>query len=231
MPALAGAWGRMSPAVIAPRATLAVLLAALVAVAGLTACSGDGEEEAATTTTTTTRPPPSTPEDAALEVRRADLVGPGDPAAALPANVRDDIVRVVQEFLRKTSAAPILSGLPASGFEPLMTSEALARATGPDLGPLTENGAPASRRLTVREAAIDVFALVGDDGAYQLAVTDVVWDIGGSGGARPIDVRRTGEITLLPAPQGGWLISSYDLHVTRKLGNAPATTTTAGGGD
>lgn len=158
--------------------------------------------------TTVPSPEEAAPPSVTLTVFGAEVVGPAAPAGPLVDPVRSDVVRVVQAFLDVTSLDP-LTGRPGPGLSHLLLDGAAAQATREDRAVVFDEGVPPSSTVTASQAVVSLRGLAGPDGAVQLVVADFVWDV-----TAAVQVRRTGELELVPTPSG-WQIATYDITAER----------------
>ena len=187
----------------------------VVALALVAACSGGGSAAKVVggpveppTTTTTTGPTKTGPPSVPLVVFGADVVGPAAPATPMVDPLLGDVVRVVQGFLNVTSLRP-LTGEIGPGLGHLLLDGAAAQAIHQDRAVVFDEGVPPSPTVTASQAVVSLHGLAGPDGVVQLVVAEFVWDV-----TAAVQVRRTGELELVPTPSG-WQIASYDVTAER----------------
>lgn len=212
-------------------ACLLLALAVVLAVAlGLPACragnDGPDESDSLTGSTTSTTAVPEikvTVALAAVESMRHEPV-------QFPDEVRDGVVRAVDAWIGAGVVAPLLTGQPPVGLDTAFTPGALARLTpgSPDRASLVEDTRPAEGGLEPEKATVSLIGLADGGGNVALVTASVEVSLVFVSPTGRLRIARTGEVTLVPVPEG-WRIDSYDVVTKRDTVPAPQATTTTGG--
>lgn len=198
-----------------PRRYLALLLAALLALAGCSSGSDEPRAEPAASSTSAG--------DLDLDVFAAEVVSAQQDRRPLPAPARRQALRVLQRIFDATVVDPLTTGT-GGDVTQLFTADAAARATGPDRGAVFDEGFAPIDHLVGRTTSVALAGLAGDDGAPVMLVAEIDWDVRDAADA--VRVRHVGELTLVPA-FGTWVVGAYTLLVSRTAGGRTTTTTAA----
>lgn len=220
---------RLLPILDQVRRTACLLLALAVA-AALPACRRgndgvDADDSLAGSTTSTTAVPEIkvTVAVAAVESMRPEPV-------AFPDDVRDGVVRALDAWVGAGVVAPLLTGQPPVGLDTAFTPGALARLTpgSPDRASLLEDTRPAEGGLEPEKATVSLTGLADPGGGVGLVTASVDVSLLFVSPAGRLRIARTGEVTLVPVPEG-WRIDGYDVVTKRDTVPPPQATTTTGG--
>lgn len=192
-----------------------------MAALGLVACRDDREEAK--------RPEPAIstqrleiPSER-IAVTTAELVSPAKPLGPLDDVTRQQLLDAVRAVFTATVADPLVKGL-AGEIAPLFTPEALATAVGADRGVVYDEGLGTVETLLVPKGEVRLRALEHEGGAPALVVASIDWQVASKDGR--VAVHRVGDLTFV-ARDNHWVVESYTLVVSRQVGQASATTTTA----
>ena len=203
----------------------AVLLLGVGAAFALGVFSGGGGDKAA--------PVASTNVD--LQPGEVQVFWPGlgfEGAHAAP-DLPDQVMSVIGEYVDQGIVPGLRTGRVkdadlSTAFDPA----ALAKLAGDDRAVLLDEGLPkAVGKLTITSTAPTDFAVLNDAQGASLVVTAALdLDIRVRSAKGPYDITRTGEFELVPNGSGGWVITGWDLDVSRTGKGLPAaqqTPTTA----
>jgi hypothetical protein len=163
-----------------------VSLLGVVALVGLTACSGGDDDAgptssaapgapvptaggttASTAATTTTRPPLAVP-TVGLTVTNEGTFGAPEGVTGLGPEVHDAVLKTLNAYVQQASIAPLATGQAAQGLDKLFSASAIQRlsdATKQDRSTVTDEGlAPATTTLTIDEAKVGLTGLADEAG-------------------------------------------------------------------
>jgi hypothetical protein len=113
-----------------------------------------------------------------------------------------------------------------------------AQLAGPDRAVLVDEGlAKATAPVDVRGPAVPLTALVGADGKPLVVIATVQLDVTTKSGRGAVHIVRAGDLDFVPAADGTWQLTGYDLTVHRDGKGVPGgssqtagRTTTTGSG-
>lgn len=191
----------------------------------LAACGGGGDGESG-------EPAPTT------AVRADARLAPGEVAVhGAGAETRLDdatvaaAVNVAQRYVDTAVLGPVVEGEVADGFAALFEDALRERATTTDAAALTDAGVPrATERPDVDATPVRIDALADPAGSVVLLGTTFEVDVRVPAASGTYGLHRSGELTLAPGPDGGWLVTGYRMVVTRDLPEGPPATTAAEAG-
>jgi len=197
---------------------------AVVAVAALGACSGDGDSEAEDPTTTTAAVEGV---DVALEPGAVTVFGVADGAVLAESAARAALVGA-ERYVQSAMVSPLARGDVAERFTGLFAPALLplVQSGGRDHAVLTDAGIPeatATPSVTTSPVAID--ALVATDGTPLMVVTAFRARTNAETDEGPVSVGRTVELTF-ERTDGDWLVTAYKISTTRRgIDDSPTSTT------
>jgi hypothetical protein len=209
--------------------------AAIIAVVGLSACSGSddgdgssGSKSSASAASTTTRDLPEPSAELTLKPDFTKVYSAG-PDITLDASISRQVTRVVNAYIQTGILDPLLTGATGDDFETLFGLGVLGHVQPdqPDRAALTEEGTPrATGRVRSRRGAFDLTGLADRDGVVTMVTGRILihLDVPTDGGVLKID--RAGDLVFEPTNEGEWLISGYAVATTRDDGGSDRTTTT-----
>jgi hypothetical protein len=153
--------------------------------------------------------------------------GPSD----LAADVRAKVVETLTSYLTRGVVEPLQTGQAPVGLDAVFTPLALARLTAgsPDRESLLEDTRPDVGALAPEKLDVSLTALAGPGGEAAVVSAKVDWAVLFTMPGGRLRIQRTGELVLLPMPEG-WRIDSYDLVAKRDTVPLPPATTTTGRG-
>lgn len=208
----------------------AAIAAVLVAAGLIAACSGGDDGDAAAgddTSSGTSAPAPSG--ELPLRVGEITVESLGEPAE-LDGGVRDAVLEAVQAYVDEASLRPLLEG-EAAGIDDLFGEGVRARVArgGPDRGALTDDAVPrATHSLRTRAEPVALAALADGFGGYVWVAATVDYTIETLVEGGPLTIHRFGDLYLSKGGPG-WIVTAYDIAVTRETRDGRQTDGAGGG--
>ena len=192
--------------------TIALVLAVAVAAGGCS--SGDSKSDPPAVTGPRAKP-------LSLTVTAADLVSADKPMVTLDEGLRTAIEKKVQRVLQATVVTPLTTGK-GGNINALFTNDAAARANADDRAVMFDENQPRMNRVVPDQLDMQLTALAGADGGPVLVVAKLAWRVHSPDGT--LRIERQGELSFTPG-FGNWLVSAYEIAVTRIAGDTSTTTT------
>lgn len=206
------------------RFRVAVALAVTSAVL-FAACGGDDGGEAEPAKPKTTKPEKL---EVAIDLQAGPTaVSSAGPDVALPPEIIEAVMGVVDGYVDEAVAGPLATGKPAKDLERFFGLRVVTNV-GPDganRAALAEEGVPkATDDVTIVAKPVTLTALADPAGNVILVSAGLDLQLKTKVEGGPIEIVRTGELLLEPF-EGKWQITGYDLEVTRTTKSGTTTTT------
>lgn len=160
-----------------------------------------------------------------LELVGADVVSPHRAMAPLDPGTAEAALDVVQRAFDATVVAPLRDG-ELGPLEESFTADAAERASTVDAAAVIDGGLGDPSPIELVKGDVLLTALAGDGDRPAMVVARIEWDVRSP--ERELQVRRSGELTLVPA-FGRWFIGAYTVLTSRTVGGETTTTTAASG--
>jgi hypothetical protein len=210
----------------------AVVVGALAIAGGFGGGSGGGSSSSATRPTT-----PARSDQVQLALGPTSVQGPVL-VTTFPAGVGDQVLDSLHRYVDDATVRALHTGRAGSGLAALADPGVTAQLAGPDRAVLVDEGLPkATRAVDVSSPAVPLTALVGADGKPLLVIATVQLDVTAATARGAVHIVRTGDLDFVPATDGTWQLTGYDLTVHRDGKGVPGgseqtagRTTTTGGG-
>lgn len=229
-----------------------VSLLGVLALVGLTACSGDDDDAAPSSsggsgsgstapsaggttastapgTTTTTRPPLAVP-TVGLTVTNEGIYGGAEGTVGLGPEIHAAVLSTLNAYVQQASIAPLATGQAAQGLDKLFSAPAVQRlsdSTRQDRSTVTDEGlAPATTTLKIDEATVGLTGLADADGTVGAVAAKLSLKLSVVSDSGAYTISRQGDLTMLPF-SGAWFIDGWNLKVDaapQLLTNSPAPT-------
>jgi hypothetical protein len=187
----------------------AVLLLGIGAAFALGVFSGGGGDEEAA-------PVASTNVD--LEPGELQVFWPGLGPTATPEDLPDQVMGVIGEYVDNGIVPGLRTGkVKDADLGTAFDQAALAKLAGEDRAVLLDEGLPkAVGKLTITSTAPTNFTVLNDAQGASLVVTAALdLDVRVRSAKGPYDIKRTGQLELVPNGSGGWVITGWDIDVSR----------------
>lgn len=201
------------------------VVVAVLAVAGVFGGGSDGRNDGARTPSSA----PKASDDVQLTAGATSVQSP-ILFTAFPAGVGEQVMTALRSYVDDATVRALRTGRAGPGLATLVDAGVTARLSGPDRGVLVDEGLPdAVGKLTVVSPAVPLTALVGADGTPLIVVATVQLDVRATTKRGPVHIARAGDLEFVPAANGAWQLTGYDLTVDRGGRGVPGSETSASG--
>jgi hypothetical protein len=202
----------------------AVVVGALAVAGVFGGDSGGGGSGSATRSTTS-----KASDDVQLTAGATSVQGPVL-VTAFPAGVGDQVLESLRRYVDGATVRALHTGKAAAGLASVVDPGVTAQLAGPDRSVLVDEGLPkATGAVDVRGPAVPLTALVDADGKPLLVIATVQLDVTTATGRGAVHIVRAGDLDFVPAADGTWQLTGYDLTVRRDGKGVPgASVQTAG---
>jgi hypothetical protein len=160
-----------------------------------------------------------------LQLVGADVVSPLRPMAPLDPATADAVLEAVQAAFDATVVEPLREGV-LGDVAGTFTTDAAQRAVFVDAGAIIDAGLGKPSPIKLERGDVQLTALAGEDDQLAVVAARIDWDV--SSPARDLRIRRSGELTLVPA-FGHWFVGAYTVFTERTVGGETTTTTAVSG--
>jgi hypothetical protein len=203
-----------------------------LAVAGVFGGGSSGGSGSATRSST-----PKASDEVQLDVGATSVQSP-ILFTAFPAGVSDQVLASLRRYVEDATVRALHTGRAGTDLATLVDPGVTAQLAGPDRSVLVDEGLPkATGAVDVRSPAVPLTALVGTDGKPLLVIATVQLDVKTQTGRGAVHIVRAGDLDFVPAADGTWQLTGYDLTVNRDGKGVPGgasrtsgSTTTTGSG-
>jgi hypothetical protein len=145
--------------------------------------------------------------------------------ATAPPELADQVMSVIGEYVDNGIVPGLRTGkVQDADLSTAFDAAALAKLAGDDRGVLLDEGLPkAVGKLTITSPPANLTVLNDAQGANLVVTAALDLDIKVRSAKGPYDIKRTGQLELVPTGSGGWIITGWDIDVSRTGNGLPAS--------